>query len=107
MSRIAVPHAITRTISAASLSVQPTSSRDRFERRPAKEDLTFGTTMSDHMLTIEWDQEWKDPKIIPFEDLKLNPAASALHYGMTLCQFRRNNDLFSSLLVELYRPFLF
>jgi hypothetical protein len=39
--------------------------------------------MSDHMLTIEWTTEgkWGKPKIIPYQDLKISPAASCLHYG--------------------------
>ena len=50
---------------------------------PKKEDLKFGTIFSDHMLMIEWDREskWSAPKIVPYQDLKISPAASALHYG--------------------------
>lgn len=42
--------------------------------------------MSDHMLTIEWTKEgnWGKPKIIPYQDLKISPAASCLHYGAFL-----------------------
>jgi hypothetical protein len=25
---------------------------------------------------------WQDPEIVPFQDLKLSPAAAALHYGL-------------------------
>jgi hypothetical protein len=40
-------------------------------------------TFSDHMLTIEWTTEgkWGKPKIVPYQDLKISPAASCLHYG--------------------------
>lgn len=36
------------------------------------------------MLVIEWDKEhqWNDPKIIPYQDLKISPAATCLNYGM-------------------------
>ena len=55
----------------------------RIENRPAKEDLAFGTTISDHMLMVEWEKEggWKTPRIVPYQDLKISPAASSLHYG--------------------------
>mmetsp|Transcript_5790 Transcript_5790/g.10100 ORF Transcript_5790/g.10100 Transcript_5790/m.10100 type:complete len:95 (-) Transcript_5790:1063-1347(-) len=70
-----------RSISSSLLAIERTSNEDRFKNRPAKEDLTFGTTMSDHMLTIEWDQGWKAPKIVPYGHLHLCPAASSLQYG--------------------------
>jgi hypothetical protein len=43
-------------------------------------------TLSDHMLTIEWTKEakWGKPKIVPYQDLKISPAASSLHYGAYL-----------------------
>jgi len=55
-----------------------------FLQRPPKEKLVFGTTLTDHMLTIEWERgtQWKAPQIVPYQDLKLSPAASCLHYGM-------------------------
>lgn len=49
-----------------------------------KEDLKFGATTSDHMLEVDWDavKGWHAPKIIPYQPLKLDPAASVLHYGL-------------------------
>ena len=54
-----------------------------FKNQPKKEELAFGQTMSDHMLKIEWNVEsqWGAPKIVPYEDLRISPAASCLHYG--------------------------
>lgn len=50
----------------------------------AKESLKFGATTSDHMLEIDWDavKGWHAPRIIPYQPLKLDPAASVLHYGL-------------------------
>ena len=72
-----------RTIVSSQLSVEKTTDKTRFENRPNKEDLVFGTTMSDHMLTVEWDLKngWGSPKIIPYQNLSISPAASGLHYG--------------------------
>lgn len=49
-----------------------------------KEELKFGATMSDHMLEVDWDavKGWGAPRIIPYGPLALDPAASALHYGL-------------------------
>ena len=49
---------------------------------PPKRDLQFGRTFSDHMLSIEYaDGKWKGATIGKFENLKISPAASSLHYG--------------------------
>eukprot|EP00542_Grammatophora_oceanica_P022296 CAMPEP_0194042572 /NCGR_PEP_ID=MMETSP0009_2-20130614/14332_1 /TAXON_ID=210454 /ORGANISM="Grammatophora oceanica, Strain CCMP 410" /LENGTH=395 /DNA_ID=CAMNT_0038686465 /DNA_START=216 /DNA_END=1400 /DNA_ORIENTATION=+ len=72
-----------RFISSAELAVEKTRDRSRFENMPAKEELTFGTTFSDHMLTIEFENgAWHAPKIVPYQNLSLSPAATSLHYGL-------------------------
>lgn len=48
------------------------------------ENLPFGKTFSDHMLTADYaDGEWKNFEILPFGDIGLSPAISALHYGQS------------------------
>lgn len=48
------------------------------------EELLFGLSFTDHMLEIDWDNEngWHAPVIKPYGDMKISPAASALHYGL-------------------------
>lgn len=70
----------TRCINSAALTIE----RARAPRpKTPKEQLTFGKTMSDHMLVIPWDRRtsWSAPKIIPYQNLSISPAACALHYG--------------------------
>ena len=52
--------------------------------KPPPEHLKFGQTFTDHMLTIEWSRAdgWGPPRIRPFQDLRLHPASSALHYAV-------------------------
>lgn len=73
-----------RNISSSLLAIELNTNQSKFEERPVKENLVFGTTPTDHMLTIEWNKtnKWSAPKIIPYQDLKISPAASSLHYGM-------------------------
>lgn len=72
-----------RSISSSQLTIERTKDSSRFLNRPPKEQLVFGTTMSDHMLTVEWNKEvgWASPKIVPYQNLSISPAASCLHYG--------------------------
>jgi len=59
------------------------------------------------MLAIEWDSEhgWMAPNIRPYQDLKINPAASCLHYGLQCFEgmkaYRSNEDKNS---IHLFRP---
>lgn len=48
--------------------------------------LLFGHKFTDHMFTVEWDLKngWQKPKIGPFKQLSIHPAAKVLHYSMEL-----------------------
>ena len=49
------------------------------------ENLVFGKVYSDHMFVADYiDGQWQDSRIIPYDDLKLSPATSALHYGQSV-----------------------
>mmetsp|Transcript_1013 Transcript_1013/g.1339 ORF Transcript_1013/g.1339 Transcript_1013/m.1339 type:complete len:399 (+) Transcript_1013:2-1198(+) len=68
-------------IDASQLTVQLTTSPK--EKQP-KETLKFGQSFSDHMLEIDWDVDggWGAPRIKPYGDLSISPAASSLHYAL-------------------------
>ncbi|HTD41905.1 MAG TPA: aminotransferase class IV, partial [Mucilaginibacter sp.] len=45
-------------------------------------NLPFGKIFSDHMLVADYaDGEWKNFEIVPYGEIGLSPAISALHYG--------------------------
>ena len=73
-----------RGISAAALT-KTVREDSTIQQCPPKNKLVFGTTFTDHMLTIEWEKgHWKAPSIVPYQDLRISPAASCLHYGTLL-----------------------
>ena len=46
------------------------------------DNLIFGKTFSDHMFVADYaDGEWKNFEIVPYGEIGLSPAISALHYG--------------------------
>lgn len=48
-------------------------------------NLKFGQILSDHMLVADYDDgEWKEVKIIPYTNISVSPATSALHYGQAI-----------------------
>ncbi len=48
-------------------------------------NLPFGKFFSDHMFEMDFvDGEWQAPTIVPFANLSLHPATSAIHYGQSI-----------------------
>jgi len=69
------------TIDPSAIEITRTSSP---KTKLPNEELSFGSTFSDHMLEIDWDHEngWHKPKISPYGALQIDPAATSLHYGL-------------------------
>lgn len=68
-------------------------------------DLGFGVFFSDHTFSSHYTEGkgWHNGAIMPFDALKLSPAASVLHYGQSLFEgmkvFRRSDGT-----IWLFRP---
>lgn len=56
------------------------------KQKVPKEQLVFGKSSTDHILTISWSQEkgWEKPLIKPYENISLDPAALVLHYALAV-----------------------
>ncbi|AIZ64516.1 branched-chain amino acid aminotransferase [Hymenobacter sp. DG25B] len=47
--------------------------------------LEFGKVFSDHMFVVDFrNGEWQEPQIVPYGDMSVSPANSALHYGQSI-----------------------
>ncbi len=68
------------------------------------EQLEFGKYISDHMLVSDYaDGQWHSPRIIPFSDITLSPAALALHYGQSVFEGMKAFSLPGGK-INLFRP---
>jgi len=49
-------------------------------------NLGFGQIFTDHMFTMEYDQEngWHNAAIVPYAPIELDPSAMVLHYGQAV-----------------------
>lgn len=48
-------------------------------------NLPFGKFFSDHMFEMDFaDGKWQAPTIVPFANLSMHPATSAIHYGQSI-----------------------
>ena len=51
--------------------------------KPDVSKVAFGTEFTDHMFMMDYTPEkgWHDARIVPFGNISLHPATTALHYG--------------------------
>lgn len=57
------------------------------KEKPKKgEPLGFGHIFTDHMFVMDYTEGrgWHDPRIVPFQNLSLSPAAKVFHYGQEM-----------------------
>lgn len=54
--------------------------------KPSMEGIPFGVYFTDHMFIMNYDEGegWHDPRIIPFGDFSLSPAAMVFHYAQEI-----------------------
>ncbi|MCP4022070.1 MAG: branched-chain amino acid aminotransferase [Desulfobacteraceae bacterium] len=55
-------------------------------KRPEDSALGFGQVFTDHMFVMDYSEQkgWHDPRIEPFSDFSLSPAAMVFHYGQAI-----------------------
>lgn len=51
-----------------------------------KDSLGFGKYFSDHMFLMEYTvgQGWNNPRIVPYDNIPMDPAAMVFHYGQAI-----------------------
>ena len=67
--------------------------------------LPFGKLFSDHMFTMDYSNgRWLDMSIVPYGNISLSPANSALHYGQSCFEgMKAHRNINGS--IALFRPF--
>lgn len=76
------------------------------ERNQILENPGFGRSFTDHMVLIEFDSEkgWHDAKVLPYGEIKIDPANMTLHYGQAIFEglkaYRHSDGS-----IKAFRPF--
>ena len=66
--------------------------------------LSFGRVFTDHMFMMNYEEGkgWFDPRVVPYQDLVLSPAAMVFHYGQEMFEglkaYKNGDDVY------LFRP---
>jgi branched-chain amino acid aminotransferase len=71
---------------AMEITVTP-AGPDQLKQKPADESkLGFGDIYTDHMFLMDYEEGkgWFNPRIEPYGDLHIDPAAMAIHYGQEI-----------------------
>lgn len=85
------------------IKIQKTAEPKKIPERGEK--LGFGHIFTDHMFVMNYTEGkgWHDPRVVPFGDISLSPAAMVLHYGQEMFEglkaYRGDNGD-----VYLFRP---
>lgn len=61
--------------------------QDIFKQKPTDESkLGFGRIFTDYMFAMEYNAKdgWHNPRVQPYQNLSLDPATTALHYGQEI-----------------------
>jgi branched-chain amino acid aminotransferase len=65
------------------INTQRTTASRLGELDPA--NIEFGKTFADHMFVVDYvNGDWQEPRIVPYGDMPVSPANSALHYGQAI-----------------------
>lgn len=67
-------------------------------------NIVFGKNFSDHMLIAEYfDDQWHQPKIVPFQNLSLSPGTTVFHYAQSIFEGMKAHKNINGDIV-LFRP---
>jgi branched-chain amino acid aminotransferase len=72
---------------------------------PTDGNYGFGAMFTPHMFMLDFvDGEWRDPRIEPFRNLNLHPAAKVLHYGQEIFEGMKAYTNPEDKSVHMFRP---
>lgn len=82
-STLQAPDALDPKLTAIDVSALEISNSITPKTITPNEELVFGRTFTDHMLSLEWtaSEGWLAPHITPYRNLSLDPATCVLHYA--------------------------
>ncbi|MCS7004786.1 MAG: branched-chain amino acid aminotransferase [Cytophagales bacterium] len=65
----------------------------------------FGKVFSDHILIADYvEGKWRDARIVPYGDITISPATSALHYGQSIFEGLKADRHINGKNICLFRP---
>lgn len=79
---------------------------EKLKEKPKDETkLGFGHIFTDHMFVMNYDlgKGWNNPRIVPFGNVELSPAAMCLHYGQEIFEGLKAYRIADGS-VQLFRP---
>jgi branched-chain amino acid aminotransferase len=88
------------------MKIQPAAAGQRHPKPADESKLIFGKSFSDHMFIMDYVASkggWQNARIVPYQDLSLDPAAMVLHYGQGIFEGLKAYRCPSGS-IQLFRP---
>jgi len=87
------------------IHVQPAGPDQRKPKPTDESQLGFGDLLTDHMFIMDFDEGrgWHNPRVVPYQALKMDPAAMGLHYGQEIFEGLKAYRLADGR-ISLFRP---
>lgn len=76
----------------------------QLKQKPDENKLGFGQYYTDHMFILEYhaDKGWHSGRVVPYQNISLDPAAKVFHYGQTVFEGLKAYRTSSG--IKLFRP---
>lgn len=76
----------------------------QLKQKPDENKLGFGQYYTDHMFILEYhaDKGWHSGRVVPYQNISLDPAAKVFHYGQTVFEGLKAYRTESG--IKLFRP---
>ncbi|TVQ99588.1 MAG: branched-chain amino acid aminotransferase [Desulfovibrionales bacterium] len=88
------------------IRIEPASEAQRRGKPEDESKLVFGSLFSDHMFRMDYrePQGWLNARVMPYENITLDPAAMVLHYGQGIFEGMKAYRCRDGR-IHLFRPF--
>jgi len=82
-----------------------TVTRNPNPKSPPDGDYGFGRTFTPHMFVMDYsDGQWHAPRVVPYANFSLDPAAKVLHYGQEIFEGMKAYKNGENGSVHMFRP---
>lgn len=77
---------------------------DQLKQKPDQNKLGFGQYYTDHMFILEYHEGkgWHSGRVVPYQNISLDPAAKVFHYGQTVFEGMKAYHTEDG--IKLFRP---
>ncbi len=68
------------------MNIKIEENKNKKAKPGVNDEIEFGSVFTDHMFVMDYscDKGWNNPRIVPYQNLSLDPSALIFHYGQSM-----------------------